>query len=666
MGHQVFACSAAFSSTPVRARGTASSAPVTQLRQNSRPSTAGQLARLDHPAVRQVTFEPGGDVAARPRPRSRRRARCRCRRWRRAGSARRCEIDLLAAAGQRAHDRRAAADVGAVADDHARPTIRPSTIEVPSVPALKLTKPSCITVVPAARWAPSRTRSASAIRTPDGHHVVGHPRELVDAVHGQTAAGGALAQPQLVDPLRRARARPRSRPRWAAGRRCRRGWLVRPDQPVREQVQPQVRVGGVARRVGQRGRSIGAHDVACARRAAGPSAPSAAPAASARLGVGRAASPRPSAREPGVEHRPSAVTVARPMPQAAASSRHASTVPTLLGLRASDTMPAHDRRWILAGPGRAHPRAGRHRVGVRRREGDRRRASRQALRDAPHLQVRADRQHGHGPHGPRPRRSGWCSPGTSTPCRSPTTSRPRWTATLHVRLRHLGHEVRRRASRCTSRSTLPEPRYDVTYLFYDCEEVEAEPQRPRPVAASHPDCCAADFAVLLEPTVRRGRGRLPGHACGSRSRTTGPAGALRPGPGSASTRSTPPARCCDRLAGVRAARRSTSTAASTARGSTRSASPAAWPATSIPDECAVDGQLPVRAGPDRGRGRGAPARGLRRATTSRCVDSRAGRAARAGRRAGRRSSSPRSAADAGGQVRLDRRGPVRGARHPGA
>ena len=46
--------------------------------------------------------------------------------------------------------------------------IRPSTIDVPSVPALKLIKPSCITVVPEERYAPSRTRSASAIRTPDG------------------------------------------------------------------------------------------------------------------------------------------------------------------------------------------------------------------------------------------------------------------------------------------------------------------------------------------------------------------------------------------------------------------------------------------------------------------------------------------------------------------
>jgi hypothetical protein len=46
--------------------------------------------------------------------------------------------------------------------------MRPSTIDAPSVPALKFTKPSCITVVPVARWAPSRTRSASPMRTPEG------------------------------------------------------------------------------------------------------------------------------------------------------------------------------------------------------------------------------------------------------------------------------------------------------------------------------------------------------------------------------------------------------------------------------------------------------------------------------------------------------------------
>ena len=46
--------------------------------------------------------------------------------------------------------------------------ILPSTMDVPKVPALKFTNPSCITVVPEARCAPKRTRSASAIRTPDG------------------------------------------------------------------------------------------------------------------------------------------------------------------------------------------------------------------------------------------------------------------------------------------------------------------------------------------------------------------------------------------------------------------------------------------------------------------------------------------------------------------
>ena len=45
---------------------------------------------------------------------------------------------------------------------------RPSTIEAPRVPALKFTNPSCITTVPLARCAPSRTRSVSAIRTPAG------------------------------------------------------------------------------------------------------------------------------------------------------------------------------------------------------------------------------------------------------------------------------------------------------------------------------------------------------------------------------------------------------------------------------------------------------------------------------------------------------------------
>jgi succinyl-diaminopimelate desuccinylase len=48
--------------------------------------------------------------------------------------------------------------------------------------------------------------------------------------------------------------------------------------------------------------------------------------------------------------------------------------------------------------------------------------------------------------------------------------------------------------------TLPEPADDVTYLFYDCEEVEAERNGLNRVGRDHPQWLIADFAVLLEPT----------------------------------------------------------------------------------------------------------------------------------------------------------------------
>ena len=48
--------------------------------------------------------------------------------------------------------------------------------------------------------------------------------------------------------------------------------------------------------------------------------------------------------------------------------------------------------------------------------------------------------------------------------------------------------------------TLAEPRHDVTYLFYDCEEIEAERNGLNRVARERPDWLAADFAILLEPT----------------------------------------------------------------------------------------------------------------------------------------------------------------------
>jgi len=48
--------------------------------------------------------------------------------------------------------------------------------------------------------------------------------------------------------------------------------------------------------------------------------------------------------------------------------------------------------------------------------------------------------------------------------------------------------------------SLPEPVFDVTYLFYDCEEIDAEHNGLNKISQSHPDWLAADFAILLEPT----------------------------------------------------------------------------------------------------------------------------------------------------------------------
>jgi succinyl-diaminopimelate desuccinylase len=44
------------------------------------------------------------------------------------------------------------------------------------------------------------------------------------------------------------------------------------------------------------------------------------------------------------------------------------------------------------------------------------------------------------------------------------------------------------------------PRYDMTYFFYDCEEIEAARNGLYKVAQTNPEWLAADFAILLEPT----------------------------------------------------------------------------------------------------------------------------------------------------------------------
>jgi succinyl-diaminopimelate desuccinylase len=49
-------------------------------------------------------------------------------------------------------------------------------------------------------------------------------------------------------------------------------------------------------------------------------------------------------------------------------------------------------------------------------------------------------------------------------------------------------------------ATLAAPRHDVTYFFYDCEEVEAARNGLAIVARERPDLLSADLAILLEPT----------------------------------------------------------------------------------------------------------------------------------------------------------------------
>lgn len=59
-------------------------------------------------------------------------------------------------------------------------------------------------------------------------------------------------------------------------------------------------------------------------------------------------------------------------------------------------------------------------------------------------------------------------------------------------------------------ATLPGPRCDVTYVFYDGEEVEAERNGLLRLSRNSPDLLAGDLAVLLEPTGARIEGGCQG------------------------------------------------------------------------------------------------------------------------------------------------------------
>jgi succinyl-diaminopimelate desuccinylase len=81
-----------------------------------------------------------------------------------------------------------------------------------------------------------------------------------------------------------------------------------------------------------------------------------------------------------------------------------------------------------------------------------------------------------------------------------------------------------------------EPVFDVTYLFYDCEEIDAERNGLNKISQSHPSWLQADFVILLEPTHGRVEGCCQGTIRDRMGR--GSAAPTRPGRGFGVTRST--------------------------------------------------------------------------------------------------------------------------------
>jgi succinyl-diaminopimelate desuccinylase len=90
-------------------------------------------------------------------------------------------------------------------------------------------------------------------------------------------------------------------------------------------------------------------------------------------------------------------------------------------------------------------------------------------------------------------------------------------------------------------ATLPEPAYDLTFVLYDNEEVEADRNGLNRIVATRRELLDADLAVLMEPT----NGAVEAGCQGTlRVRVAIPAaGPTAPAAGSARTPSTPRRRC---------------------------------------------------------------------------------------------------------------------------
>ncbi len=319
------------------------------------------------------------------------------------------------------------------------------------------------------------------------------------------------------------------------------------------------------------------------------------------------------------------------------------------------------RAGLARGPDRADRGAGRHPQRIAKGGAPRRRGGGRAARPDVGLRDRPQRQRGAGAHGAGPAVAGAAG---RTPGHRPGGGQPAQPlgGRRTVRLRHLGHEVRRRglpASGGHRGRTGARPDAGVLRLRGNRgRRKRFGPHRAR----------AARLAVRRRGHPGRAhrrlhRGRLPGHAARGdrRHRHPGPFCAILAGrqrDSQAESRAGPAggvsgARCRDRR--VRLSRGLVGRADRRRRGRQRH-----------PGRGLGDGQLPLRPRPVGGGGAGARARGVRRARRAHRTDRRStGRAARAGpaRRQGPGGGRRRAGA---GQVRLDRRRAVRRPGHPGA
>ena len=203
-------------------------------------------------------------------------------------------------------------------------------------------------------------------------------------------------------------------------------------------------------------------------------------------------------------------------------------------------------------------------------------------------------------------------------------------------------------------ATVTEPKFDLSFAFYDCEEIEAEHNGLNKLAKTRPELLAADFAILLEPTYGLVEAGCQG-TMRARVTTRGKrAHSARSWKGENAIHKV--AAVLDRLNAYEA--REVDVDGCTYREGLNAVFIGGGVAGNvIPDECLGGGELPLRARPRRGRRRSARPRGLRRLRgrglrRGAVVPSRSG-PARGGRVRGRRRRRvPR-------QTRMDRCGALR-------